>query len=86
MFVIVVYDVDEKRCNKILKTCRKYLEHVQNSVLEGNITQKNLTSLKNDIKRIVDPSHDNICIYEFDSLRYSKRILLGVKNEREIIL
>ena len=34
MFVILVYDVGEKRVAKVLKICRKYLTWVQNSVLE----------------------------------------------------
>lgn len=37
MFIILVYDVGEKRVAKVFKTCRKYLNWVQNSVLEvGN--------------------------------------------------
>ncbi|HEX3036517.1 MAG TPA: CRISPR-associated endonuclease Cas2, partial [Thermodesulfobacteriota bacterium] len=31
MFVILVYDVGEKRVTKVLKTARKYLYWVQNS-------------------------------------------------------
>ncbi|WP_427338327.1 CRISPR-associated endonuclease Cas2 [Caloranaerobacter sp. DY30410] len=31
MFVILVYDVEQKRVAKVLKTCRKYLYWVQNS-------------------------------------------------------
>lgn len=34
----MVYDVNEKRVNKVLKIGRKYLNWVQNSVLEGEIT------------------------------------------------
>ena len=47
MFVILVYDVKAKRNNKILKTCRKYLRHVQKSVFEGNLTEAKLKRLKN---------------------------------------
>ena len=38
MFIILVYDVGEKRVAKVLKICRKYLNWVQNSVLEGEIS------------------------------------------------
>ena len=34
MFVIVTYDVSSKRVVKVMKTCRKYLTHVQKSVFE----------------------------------------------------
>ena len=46
MFVIVTYDVNVKRNNKVLKICRKYLVHVQKSVFEGNITEAKLRKLK----------------------------------------
>ena len=51
MFVIVTYDVNEKRNNKVLKICRKYLVHVQKSVFEGNITEAKLRKLKSELKR-----------------------------------
>lgn len=51
MFVILVYDVKAKRNNKILKTCRKYLRHVQKSVFEGNLTEAKLKRLKNELKK-----------------------------------
>ena len=42
MYVIVVYDVNAKRNNKVLKTCRRFLTHVQRSVFEGTITEARL--------------------------------------------
>ena len=51
MYVIVVYDVDQKRCGKMLKLCRSYLHHIQNSVFEGEITEGKLEELKIRAKR-----------------------------------
>ncbi|MCD6434687.1 MAG: CRISPR-associated endonuclease Cas2, partial [Candidatus Diapherotrites archaeon] len=31
MYVLIVYDIGEKRVNKVLKLCRRYLDWVQNS-------------------------------------------------------
>lgn len=42
MFVILVYDVDQKRVAKVLKKCREYLFWVQNSVFEGELTEMKL--------------------------------------------
>ena len=63
MFVILVYDVKTKRNNKILKTCRKYLRHVQKSVFEGNLTEAKLKRLKNELKKISNEKEDSIIIY-----------------------
>lgn len=54
MFVILVYDVGQKRVAKALKTCRKYLYWVQNSVFEGDITEANLTKLKIELLNVID--------------------------------
>ena len=67
MFVILTYDVNVKRVSKVMKTCRKYLSHVQNSVLEGSITEKNLNKLAvsiNSIKKLLpefEPFSDVWC-------------------------
>ena len=60
MFVILVYDVKTKRNNKILKTCRKYLRHVQKSVFEGNLTEAKLKRLKNELKKMLKPMYNII--------------------------
>ena len=45
MYVILVYDCGEKRVNKMLKLCRKYLNWIQNSVFEGEISEVKLKEL-----------------------------------------
>lgn len=70
MFVIVTYDVNVKRNNKVLKICRKYLVHVQKSVFEGNITEAKLRKLKSELKRTTKTDEDSVIIYRFDSLKY----------------
>ncbi|GAB6161959.1 CRISPR-associated endonuclease Cas2 [Desulfothermus naphthae] len=78
MFVILYYDVNQKRCNKMLKLCRRYLEWVQNSVFEGEITRARLEKLKSEINEIlVKEDGDSVIIYSFRSLLYSKREVLG---------
>lgn len=59
MFVILVYDVGEKRVAKALKTARKYLYWVQNSVLEGEISEANLRRLKDELKKLSDENVDS---------------------------
>jgi CRISPR-associated protein Cas2 len=46
MYVIVVYDVGEKRVGKMLKLCRQYLCWIQNSVFEGALSEAKLRELK----------------------------------------
>lgn len=50
-YVIVCYDVGEKRVNKVFKICKKYLSHYQLSVFRGSITPSKLILLKKRTKK-----------------------------------
>ncbi|MGI6514892.1 MAG: CRISPR-associated endonuclease Cas2 [Syntrophomonadales bacterium] len=80
MFVIVVYDVNQKRVAKVLKTCRKYLYWVQNSVLEGEINESALFKLRAELERIIDKDEDSVIFYTFRTTKYSNRELMGIKK------
>jgi CRISPR-associated protein Cas2 len=80
MFVILVYDFAEKRVGKALKISRKYLNWVQNSVLEGEISDANYYKLKKELQDLMDPDEDSIIFYTFRTQKYSKREEFGVKK------
>ena len=86
MYVIVVYDVNVKRNNKMLKTCRRYLTHVQKSVFEGTITEARLRKLKREMERVIDANEDSIIIYRFETLKYSSKEVIGIYEESDNFL
>lgn len=86
MYVIMVYDIKEKRVSKILKIGRKYLNWVQNSVLEGEITKAKLKKLKMEIKRKIKENEDSVYFYVLRTKRYFKRETMGKDNEPEKII
>ena len=77
MFVILVYDVGEKRVAKALKICRKYLHWVQNSVFEGEISKANLVKLKKELDMLIDKEEDSVILYTFRSQKYTGREIMG---------
>ena len=85
MFVILTYDVSAKRTSKVLKTCRKYLTHVQRSVFEGVITPAKLEQLKGELARVIVAQEDGIQIYKLESLRYSSKDKIGKDLEQDHI-
>ncbi len=86
MWVIVTYDVGIKRNPKVLKTCRRYLNHVQKSVFEGNIEKRKLEKLKRELYRLIKPESDQVAIYELDTLRYFSKDIIGYHTEDGNIL
>ncbi|MDT3395287.1 CRISPR-associated endonuclease Cas2 [Streptomyces sp. B1866] len=65
MHVIVVYDTAAERNPRILRTCRKYLHHVQRSVFEGQLSQAQLRRFQADVETLLDLSYDNVIVYTF---------------------
>lgn len=63
MYVIVIYDVGEKRVGKMLKLCRQYLNWIQNSVLEGELSEAKLRELKMRMKAIMDEKEDSVIVF-----------------------
>lgn len=63
MYVIVVYDVGEKRVGKMLKLCRQYLCWVQNSVFEGELSEVKLKELKLKMESLIEKSEDSVILF-----------------------
>lgn len=87
MYAILVYDVNEKRVGRALKICRKYLNWVQESVFEGEITYAKLVKLKAEIKKLIKEKEDSVIIYKMRTDRYTDREIMGLnKGGEESIL
>lgn len=85
MFVILTYDVSHKRVSKVMKICRRYLHHVQNSVFEGMMTESMLGKLKRDLDGAFVPSEDSICIYEIQNIKYTRKESVGIQRREDNI-
>ncbi|MGN0514436.1 MAG: CRISPR-associated endonuclease Cas2 [Lachnospiraceae bacterium] len=78
MYVILTYDVRQKRVAKVYKICKRYLNHIQRSVFEGNISESKLNNLKKELSSLISPQFDSIIIYRLDSVKYAGKEQLGV--------
>lgn len=83
MYVILVYDVNVKRVAKVLKVARRYLTWVQNSVLEGEVTEAKFRALQTELERVVDRQEDSLLFYILGNQKYAKRQLIGVRKGGE---
>lgn len=82
MYIILVYDIGQKRVGKALKICRRYLNWVQNSVFEGELTEARLKALKLHLKKMMNQEEDAVLIYRFREQKYIKREILGQDKNR----
>lgn len=81
MYVIAVYDVGQKRVGKMLKLCRRYLNWIQNSVFEGEISEVRLLELKHEAIDIMDEETDSLIIFKTRQEKWLEKEIVG--NERQ---
>ena len=87
MYLIITYDIEVERVNKVLKVCRKYLNWVQNSVLEGEINKAQLKRLKSELAHVIDDEKDSVTFYKLRTTRYFEKETMGItKGAEELIL
>ncbi|HIZ05988.1 MAG TPA: CRISPR-associated endonuclease Cas2 [Candidatus Phocaeicola gallistercoris] len=83
MYVILVYDFGEKRVSKMLKLCRKYLNWIQNSVFEGEISEARLKELLMQSDKFMKKDEDSIIIFSGPSQSSMDKRIVG--KERSTI-
>lgn len=87
MYVILVYDIKEKRVQKMLKLCRQYLNWIQNSVFEGEISPVKLKELIGRAKAIIRPDEDSIIIFKSREEKWLEKEVIGFeKNELDTFI
>ena len=80
MYIIMAYDVNEKRVGRILKISKKYLTWIQNSLLEGEITEANFEKLKMEVQNKTKPEEDSVTWYVFESRKKIKKETYGIEK------
>jgi CRISPR-associated protein Cas2 len=80
MYLILVYDVEEKRVGKVCKFLRRYLHWVQNSVFEGELTETKVQEMEMGLKEIIDEERDSVIIYKMKIKFSGERTILGVEK------
>jgi CRISPR-associated protein Cas2 len=87
MYIILVYDIGEKRVGKMLKLCRRYLNWIQNSVFEGELSEVKLKELLFESKRIMKMDCDSIIIFKSRQEKWLDKQVIGMeKNNLDNLL
>jgi len=68
----------KKRVAKICQYLRRYLDWVQNSVFEGELTDSQFKRIKHDLTELVHEDEDSVRIYSFRTKAQVKIETIGV--------
>ena len=80
MFVLITYDVPAERTHIYRKLLRKRLEHLQQSVFHGDVTEGQLVGIKQEIDAVLIPE-DSVYIFEADVSAAVECTVLGDSDE-----
>ena len=77
MHIILMYDISGKGVVKMLKLCRQYLNWIQNSVFEGEITEKQLADLLAQANKIINHEKDSLIIFKIRDEKWLYKQIVG---------
>ena len=83
MLLVVTYDVNTaepsgaQRLRQVAKLCERYGVRVQNSVFEVMVDAAQLTVLKSELQRAMEPEKDSIRFYRLGNHYQNKIDVLG---------
>lgn len=80
MYVIIVYDINVDRVNKVKSFLRQYLYWIQNSVFEGEVTDSEFELIYKGLMEIIDEDFDAIIIYKLRAEELLNREVLGIEK------
>lgn len=86
MYVICVYDVNEKICAKVMKILRKYLFHIQKSVFEGTLTPKQFSVLKEELHKVTSDEDSVLFYFSYNEKQIYKEGLNKVNESLNILI
>jgi len=77
MYIIAVYDIGGKRVVKMLKLMRRYLNWIQNSVFEGEITEVKLKQLILEAEAIMEKDYDSLIFFKTRQEKWLDKQVVG---------
>ncbi|PRY39964.1 CRISPR-associated Cas2 family protein [Spirosoma oryzae] len=81
MYVILVYDMGQKRVGKMRKLCRRYLNWIQNSVFEGEMTEVQLKELLYEARQLMNEAEDSLILFKNRDQKWLDKQIVGVERQ-----
>jgi CRISPR-associated protein Cas2 len=65
----------------MLKLCRRYLNWIQNSVFEGEMTDVQLKELLYEAKRIMNDDEDSLILFKNRDKKWLDKQIVGIERQ-----
>jgi len=80
VYVIIVYDVEEKRVARVCKFLKGYLHWIQNSVFEGELTDGKFREVQVGLKKRIKADKDSILFFKMRAQYDIEKEVMGVEK------
>ena len=86
MYVVLVYDISIKDhkgrriMRQVFKKCKEYLNHIQNSVFEGELTEGQVMQLKYELSELIRADKDSIIFFTSSKGDWLNKDILGLNK------
>ena len=80
MYMIITYDVSIERLDTVRGILRQYLNWVQNSVFEGELTTGTLEELVLKLKDVLNEEEDSVLLYSVSNPKWLRKRAIGVEK------
>ena len=82
MYVIAVYDITKNKSSKMLKLLRRYLNWIQGSVFEGEISEGNYIEMTQNIRNNINRNSDSVILFKMWGEQYRIREVIGIEKNK----
>lgn len=87
MYVILVYDIcgddgGQRVLSKTFKICKKYLNHIQNSVFEGELSEPQIMNLRYELNAYLRKDIDSVILFKSRNERWLKKELWAREDDK----
>jgi CRISPR-associated protein Cas2 len=82
VYVIVVYDVAVERLDRVRKVLKQYLNWVQNSAFEGELTEGKFEELAMNIRDVIDERVDSVLCYCLSNAKWLDKKVIGIEKSK----
>jgi len=80
MYAIITYDVAVERIDRVRAMLRQYLNWVQNSVFEGELTVGVLEEVSLKLRDVIDEQKDSVIVYTISNANWLEKKVVGVER------
>ena len=80
MYIILIYDVGIERINQVRTYLKQYLNWIQNSAFEGELTEGELAQVKVGLLKIIVESEDSIILFKASNKKWIEKEIMGVEK------